>query len=110
MGIHLRADPAPVPGVRAMGISGWITCRGRWAPGKTAVSAGNRSVTYGEPGRDIGSAVPSRRAGGIWPGDRLAYRGPDCRELLELLLACARPGAVLPLDAWPPSECGEETR
>jgi acyl-CoA synthetase (AMP-forming)/AMP-acid ligase II len=111
MGTYLRADPASVPGAHAVDIPGWITYRAPSAHGKTAARSGDRSVTRAKLERDIGSAAAWLRSGGVWPGDRLPYPGPNCPELLELLVACARLGAIfVPVGALPLSGYREETR
>jgi len=87
-------------------IAGWITSWAGWAPRRTALRFEGRPVSYAELEQRIGSVAAWLRAGAVSSGDRVAYLGPNCLELLELLFACARLGAILvPLNnRMPPAE------
>jgi fatty-acyl-CoA synthase len=87
-------------------ISGWIAHWGSWTPNQTALRFERRKISYGELEQDVGSLAGWLRAGGVLPEDRVAYLGPNCPELLELLFACARLGAIfVPLNnRMPPAE------
>ena len=89
-----------------MDISSWIARWGSWTPGKTALRFEGRRVTYAELDHEVSSAAAWLRAGGVLPGDRVGFLGPSCPELLELLFACARLGALfVPLNIrMPPAE------
>ena len=65
-----------------------------------------RNISYAELKRDVRSVAGWLRAYGVIAGDRVAYLGPNCPELLELLFACARLGAIfVPLNnRMPPAE------
>ncbi len=84
-----------------MEISSWIAHRASWSPGKVAVRFEGREITYAQLEKDVACL-----AGGllneleVQRGDRIAYLGQSSPELLELLFACARVGAiVVPLNA-----------
>jgi fatty-acyl-CoA synthase len=87
-------------------ISGWIASWAGWTPNETALRFEGRQVSYAELEHHVGSVAAWLRAGGVSTGDRVAYLGPNCPELLELLLACARLGAIfVPLNnRMPPAE------
>jgi fatty-acyl-CoA synthase len=86
--------------------SGWIASWAGWTPNKTALRFEGRRVSYAELEHHVGSVTAWLDAGGVSSGDRIAYLGPNCPELLELLLACARLGAnFVPLNnRMPPAE------
>ncbi len=87
-------------------VSGWIARWGSWTPSETAVRFEGRSVSYAKLEQDVGLVAGWLRQMGITPGDRVAYLGPNCPELLELLFACVRLGAIfVPLNnRMPPAE------
>ena len=84
-----------------MEISSWVAHRASWSPGKVAVRFEGREITYAQLEGQV-----AHLAGGftseleVQRGDRIAYLGQSSPELLELLFACARVGAILvPLNA-----------
>jgi fatty-acyl-CoA synthase len=87
-------------------ISGWIAHWASWTPDKSALRFEARDVSYAELEQSVGSVSAWLRGGGVLPGDRVACLGPNCPELLELLFACARVGAIfVPLNIrMPPAE------
>ncbi|MBJ7596873.1 AMP-binding protein [Candidatus Nephthysia bennettiae] len=87
-----------------MDISGWIAHWASWTPGKTALRFEGRSVSYAELEQGVESVAAWLRAAGVLPGDRVAYLGPNCPELLEFLFACSRLGGIfVPLNNRMPS-------
>jgi fatty-acyl-CoA synthase len=85
-------------------ISGWIAHWASWTPQKTALRFEGKSISYARLERNVGSAAAWLRGNGVSRGDRVAYLGPNCPELLELLFACARLGAIfVPLNARMPA-------
>ena len=84
-----------------MEISSWIAHRSSWSPGKTAIRFEGREITYGQLEQQVGRLAGGMTSElGVQPGDRIAYLGQSSPELLELLFACARMGAILvPLNA-----------
>lgn len=89
-----------------MNISSWIARWAAWAPAKAALRFEGRRVSYSELEQDVGSVAAWLRAGGVSPGDRVGYLGPNCPELIALLFACARLGAIfVPYNVrMPPAE------
>ena len=84
-----------------MEISNWIQHHANCSPDKIALYFEDRRISYDQFEHRI-----SQMAGGlvqtlkIKPGDRVAYLGENAPELLELLFACARIGAIfVPLNA-----------
>ena len=84
-----------------MDISNWISHYANISPEKIAIRFENSELSYATLEDRV-----SRLSGGlvdvlgISEGDRIAYLGENAPELLELLFACARVGAILvPLNA-----------
>ena len=87
-----------------MEISAWIDYWAGWTADKTALRFEGSSVSYRELEERISRTAGSLRARGVDRGDRVAYLGPNCPELLELFFACARIGAIfVPLNARMPA-------
>ena len=91
-----------------MNISWWISHWASWTPDKTALRFEGRSLTYRELEHRVAKLAGFLRDAGVEPGDRVAYLGRNCPELLEALFASARIGAIfVPLNArMPPAELG----
>ncbi len=89
-----------------MNISCWISHWANWAPDRAALRFEGRSTTYAELERRVAGLAGFLAKSGLTPGDRVAYLGPNCPELLETLFAAARIGAIFaPLNArMPPPE------
>ena len=83
-----------------MDLSHWISHWADWHGARTAVHFEGRDISYGEmDGRVRRLAAMLQRELAVAKGDRVAYLGYNSPELLELLFACARLGAMLvPLD------------
>ncbi len=104
MTVHALSGTAPIPEPAALDISGWITHWAQWNPGQTALRFEGRCVTYAEFARAVQRSAAWLGASGVSCGDRVAYLGPNCPELLELLFACARIGAIfVPLNIRMPA-------
>jgi fatty-acyl-CoA synthase len=84
-----------------MDISHWVTSKADWYPNKIAVDFEGQTITYAameeRVGRLAGALVQEL---GIKPGDRVAHLGYNAPELLDLLFACARVGAILVTLNW----------
>jgi len=79
-----------------MDISHWISHWADWHGTKTAVHFEGRDISYGEMDarvRHLAAMLQSHL--GVGKGDRVAHLGYNSPELLELLFACARLGAML---------------
>src|SRR5690349_17039685 len=77
-----------------MDISWWISDAAARTPTKTAVRFENRDLTYRMLEERVAALAGQLREAGVVDGDRIAYLGPSCPELLESLFACARLGAI----------------
>ena len=83
-----------------MNISWWISHWADWAPNKTALRFEGRLSTYAELERRIAGVAGLLAKYRVKPGDRVAYLGRNCPEILEILFASARIGAIfVPLNA-----------
>ena len=86
-------------------ISSWIAGWADSAPDAIAIRFEDEEITYGAMERRVArlaGALADRE--GIAEGDRVAYLGQNTPELLDLLFACARLGAILvPLSARMPA-------
>ena len=87
-----------------MDISRWISDAAARAPGKTAIRFDCRELSYRELEQRVGALAGILLRSGVAAGDRVAYLGPNCPELLETLFACARLEAIfVPLNARMPA-------
>jgi fatty-acyl-CoA synthase len=86
-------------------ISSWIAGWARRRPDAPAIRFEDRQITYAELEERVArlaGALADRHD--IAAGDRVAYLGRNAPELLDLLFACARLGAILvPLSARMPA-------
>ncbi len=79
-----------------MDISGWISRRADWSPAKTAVRFEGREIGYAELDAEVRRLAAMLDGElGVRSGDRVAHLGLNGPDLLALLFACARLGAVL---------------
>lgn len=83
-----------------MNISRWVSHHAEWAPEKEAVLFEGQSINYGAMERRVARLAGALVEIGIEPGDRVAHLGYNSAELLELLFACARIGAMLVTLNW----------
>ena len=77
------------------GIDRWIEHWADHRPGHPAVILDDSIVTYRDLARRVGVQADRLRVSGVARGDRVAFCGFNRIEQLEVLLACARIGAVL---------------
>jgi fatty-acyl-CoA synthase len=94
---RVRDDPAEV--------SCWIAGWAQRSPHTLAIRFEDLEISYAELERRVArlAGALARRAA-IRDGDRVAYLGRNTPELLDLLFACARMGAILvPLSARMPA-------
>jgi fatty-acyl-CoA synthase len=79
-----------------MDISRWVAHRADWSPDKVAVHGEAAAITYAQmEGRVARRAGALRDGLGVRAGDRVAHLGLNSPDLLDLLFACARIGAML---------------
>jgi fatty-acyl-CoA synthase len=87
-----------------MDISGHIAHRASWAPRKVALRYEGRTLTFADLERAVGTWAAWMRSHGVSGGDRVAFLGPNCPELVEMLHACGRLGGIfVPLNARMPA-------
>lgn len=99
-----------------MTIADWISHHADWDGDKTAVRFEGATLTYADlDARVCRLAAMLKGELGVRVGDRVAHLGTNSPELLELLFACARIGAILvplnwrlaaPEHAWILADCG----
>lgn len=81
-------------------VAQWIAKHAAFRPANPALVYEGRAIGYGELARRIDATANMLALQlGIAPGDRVAYLGYNSPELLILLFACARLGAIfVPVD------------
>jgi fatty-acyl-CoA synthase len=75
-------------------LAGWFARRADRTPHRTALSFGDLAWTYGELQSRIERLAVHLSDGGLRPGDRVGYVGPNHPCYFEALFATARLGAV----------------
>ncbi len=79
-----------------MDISGWIERWADFAPDKTAILFGDEDLSYLALSERIRTFARMLGGGlGIGRGDRIAFLGYNSADMLVLMFACARLGAIL---------------
>ena len=87
-----------------MDISRRISDWAARAPRKTAIRFEGRELSYRALNQRVGALARMLGSSGVGGGDRVAFLGPNCPELLEALFACARLCATfVPLNARMPA-------
>ncbi len=77
-------------------LSQWIESHAAFVPGKTAIRFEDRDISYAELLAQVQNTTGVlKNTHGVGCGDRIAYLGLNSPELLILLFACARLGAML---------------
>jgi fatty-acyl-CoA synthase len=84
------------PGNRFMDLSDWISRRADFTPEKPAILFEGGAISYASLADQIDrfSQVLGAELA-VKPGDRVAYLGLNSPELISLIFACARVGAIL---------------
>ncbi len=88
----LAPDLAPPSPLR---LDAMVLRHARWQPERPALSQGELTLDYGALARRIERAVEHLQAWGVSPGDRVACLSFNHMDMLVLLLALARMGAIL---------------
>src|SRR5215469_8235502 len=87
-----------------MDISEWVTYWAGATPGRVASRFEDRAISYADLEARVGQAARWLQHNRVGTGQPVVYLGPNCPELLVLLLACARRGAVfVPLNIRMPA-------
>ncbi len=82
-------------------LSVWLDRHAEFDPGKPAVVFEGRAISYAELAERVrGCARMLKHALGVGRGDRVAYLGHNSPELLIVLFACARLGAIFAPLNW----------
>jgi fatty-acyl-CoA synthase len=76
------------------GISEWLSFWARYAPGRPALLFRDRTITWAEFEDRAARLAGGLRAAGIRSGDRVGYLSRNNPEFYEVMMACARIGAV----------------
>jgi acyl-CoA synthetase (AMP-forming)/AMP-acid ligase II len=77
------------------GIGSWMERRARTAPGRVALIAADRSLTYYELADRVRRLANGLRTLGVAKGDRVAWLGPNHPAFLEALFAAGLLGAAM---------------
>jgi fatty-acyl-CoA synthase len=79
-----------------MNMADWIDRRAVFTPNKTAIQFVEARLSYGDMAQQVATLAGALRDRlGIRAGDRVVYVGYNTPEMLVLLFACARIGAIL---------------
>ncbi|MFP6757886.1 MAG: AMP-binding protein [Alphaproteobacteria bacterium] len=83
-----------------MDLSTWIERWAAFAPDRSAIICDGEALSYAALDAMIGRMAGGLRArAGVGRGDRVAFLGANCPEMIALTFACARLGAmVVPLN------------
>ncbi|MGW0037391.1 acyl-CoA synthetase [Gordonia sp. NPDC003376] len=101
-----------------MDLGSWIARRAAIGPHRQALTFDGATLTFGEFADRIDRLAADLVAGGVAPGDRVAYLGPNHPMFLTALFASARAGATfVPLNfrltgselAYILNDCGAHT-
>lgn len=84
------------------GIAGLLRQRAQEQPDFPFIKcATDRYLTYAELDEAVDNVAGGLRALGVAPGDRIAVIAPNRMEVVEVIFACARLGAIeVPLNYW----------
>jgi fatty-acyl-CoA synthase len=72
----------------------------RTRPARAAIVDGDRTIPYAELAERAARAAGVLAAAGVGPGDRIALTSENRAEVLEVLLAAARLGAIVACQGW----------
>jgi fatty-acyl-CoA synthase len=80
-------------------LTEWIDHHASLTPGKAAIRFGNQDISYAALAHKIERLASALSAGGVRHGNCVAFLGYNSPEMLALLFACARIGALfMPLN------------
>jgi fatty-acyl-CoA synthase len=84
-----------------MNLADWIERQAGFTPDKTAIRFEGREISYAALAQRIEAAAWAlKHELGVTPGDRVAHLGLNSPEMLVLLFACARMGAIFTPLNW----------
>jgi len=87
--------PATPAAVANFGVGSWIERRARVSPGRLALVADGRSLTYADLAGRVRRLANGLLRLGVGRGDRVAWLGSNHPAFLESLFACGLVGAAL---------------
>jgi len=79
---------------RVMNLSTFLTQVAARLPDAPALIIDNQTTTWSELERRVAALADAFRAAGLNKGDRILTHSPNCRELIEVMLATFRIGGV----------------
>ena len=83
-----------------MDLSDWIDRHAALTPGRTAIRFPGRDVSYGAMAALVHRLAAAMAASGVRRGTCVAFLGFNSPEMLALLFACARLGAIFVPLSW----------
>jgi len=83
-----------------MDLSHWIERQAGFAPAKCAIRFAECEISYAALAARIEAVAKALAAAGVGTGDRVAFLGLNNPEMIALLFACARRGAMLAPLNW----------
>jgi fatty-acyl-CoA synthase len=78
-----------------MNLAHWVERHAAFAPGKAAIRFAGQELSYGALAERVRQAAGRLAALGVGQGDVVGFLGFNDPEMLVLLFACARAGAIL---------------
>jgi fatty-acyl-CoA synthase len=78
-----------------MDLAHWIERQAAFAPGRCAIRSADHEISYAALAMRTDAVATALVAAGIGPGDRVAFLGLNNPEMLAMLFACARIGAMI---------------
>jgi fatty-acyl-CoA synthase len=78
-----------------MDLAHWIERQAAFAPDRCAIRFADREISYAALAARIDAVARALAAAGVGRGDRVAFLGLNNPEMLAMLFACARIGAMI---------------
>jgi len=89
-----------MPDLHALTLGDLLRSNRRSYPTRPAVVCGEDRYTYAELDERVNRLSNALASEGVVPGDRVLWLGQNCHRVLELLLACAKLGAIFCPANW----------
>ena len=86
--------------LHAMTLGDLLRSNRRSFPDRPATVCGEHRSTYTQLDERVNRLADALGAGGVAAGDRILWLGQNCHRVLELLLACAKIGAIFCPANW----------
>ena len=78
-----------------MDLAHWIERQAAFAPARCAIRFAGQDISYAMLAARIDAVARALAAAGVATGDRVAFLGLNNPEMLAMLFACARVGAMI---------------